>query len=250
MPALATLERQTTLFFEGRDCPNLARRALLEAVATGALTMTMIFAVQATWLGALRPLARGIGVPAAVGALTLSLGAATGAHLNPLVTASQWMRGERDTRSLFAYVIAQVLGALAGGAVAGWLVGPALHGAPAPLAVVIGSEIFASAVLIIIGLAASMVASPSLGLLAVVAWLVMVNLTAPAGPFANPVLALAAPFALASMTPSLVLAHLGAEVVGAAMALLLIAVIYPRIPARAAAIIARRATAVANAEPP
>ena len=37
-----------------------------------------------------------------------------------------------------------------------------------------------------------------------VGWLVMVNLTAPGGPFANPVLALAAPLALGAMAPSLI----------------------------------------------
>lgn len=250
MPAFTKLERQTTLFFEGRDCPNLARRALLEGVATGALAMTVVFAVQASWLGALRPLARGIGVPAAIAALTMSLGPATGAHLNPLITVSQWMRGDRDTRSASAYVIAQFTGALFGGAVAGWLVGPAPHAAPAPLAVVIGSEVFASAGLITIALAASLVTSMSVGLLAVIGWLVMVNLTAPAGPFANPVLALATPLALGSMTPSLVLAHVGAEVIGAAIALLLIAVTYPRVATHPDAAVARPATAVIPADPP
>src|SRR3954463_13663197 len=60
-PALTKPYRQTTLYVEARDCPPLAQRALAEGVATAALTMAVIFAVQASWLGALRPLALGVG---------------------------------------------------------------------------------------------------------------------------------------------------------------------------------------------
>src|SRR3954463_12028688 len=228
MRVLVKPERQRAPFFEGRGCPPLARRALAEGVATCALTMAVFFAVQASWLGALHPLATGIGVPAAVAALTLAFGPATGAHFNPLVTASQWARGQRDTRCMVAYLIAQFTGALVGAAVAGWLLRPALHAAAAPLVVVIGSEVFASAGLITIVLAASLVAGPYIGLLAVIGWLVMVNLTVPSGPFGNPVLAFAALLAPLSMTPSLVLVHVAAEVAGAALALLIIRVTYPR----------------------
>src|ERR1700678_2390241 len=58
---------------------------------------------------------------------------------------------------------------------------------PAPLGLVIGSELFSSAGPIVIVLAASLVMGPRAGLLAVVGWLMMVNLAAPGGPFANPV---------------------------------------------------------------
>ena len=197
--------------------------------------MAVVFAVQAAWLGALHPLATGLGVPAAVAALTLSFGPATGAHFNPLVTASQWVRGQRDTRCMLAYMIAQFSGALVGAVAAGWLVGPGLHTAAAPLAVVVGSEVFASAGLITIVLAASLVSGPYIGLLAVVGWLVMVNRAVPAGPFGNPVLAFSALLAPRSMTPSLVLIHVAAEVAGTALALVIIGVTYPRIRARQAA---------------
>jgi glycerol uptake facilitator-like aquaporin len=232
MRVLAQPERQRVPFFEGRSCPPLARRALAEGVATCALTMAVVFAVQASWLGALHPLATGLGVPAAVAALTLSFGPATGAHFNPLVTTSQWVRGQRDTRCMIAYLIAQFAGALVGAAVAGWLVGPTSHAAASSLVVVIGSEVFASAGLVTIVLAASLVSGPYIGLLAVIGWLVMVNLTVPSGPFGNPVLAFAALLAPRSMTPSLVLVHVAAEVAGAALGLLIIGVTYPRIGTR------------------
>lgn len=222
-------QRQKQPFFEGPNSPSLARRALAEGVATAGLTMAVVFSVQATWLGVLKPLAICLGVPAAVAALTLSFGPATGAHFNPLVTASQWLRGHRNTRCFITYVCAQFAGSLIGAISAALLIAPAPHVAPAPLGVVIGSEIFASAGLITIVLAASLVTGPTMGLLAVVGWLAMVNLAAPEGPFANPVLAVAAPLALGSLSASLVLVHVAAEFVGAAMAVLVIALTYPQV---------------------
>jgi arsenate reductase len=220
---------QSEPFYEGADSPSLARRALGECVATAGLTMAVVLSVQATWLGPLRPLALGLGVPAAVAALVLSFGPATGGHFNPLVTASQWARGHRDTRCLIAYVCAQLAGALAGAGAAALLIGPMPQAASAPMGLVIGSEIFASAGLVTIVLAASLVMGPRIGLLALIGWLVMINLVAPAGPFANPVLALAAPLALGAFDTPMILVHVAAEFVGAGLALLIIAVIYPRV---------------------
>jgi glycerol uptake facilitator-like aquaporin len=219
---------QTEPFFEGLDSPTLVRRALAECVATMALTMVVVFSAQAAWLGELRPLALGVGVPAAVAVLTLAFGPATGAHFNPLVTASQWARGHRSTRCLIGYLCAHIVGGLGGAALAGPLIGHVPQAVPAPPILVIGSEIFASAGLIVIILAASLVMGPKVGLLAVVGWLVMVNLVAPAGPFANPVLAIAIPLAFGSLNGPLALLRVAAELVGFGLALLVIAITYPR----------------------
>jgi glycerol uptake facilitator-like aquaporin len=225
-------QRQRELFFEAPDCPTLARRALGEGVATAGLTIAVVFAATATSLGGLRPLALGLGVPAAVAALTLAFGPATGAHFNPLITASQWLRGHRNTRCFIAYVGAQLAGALIGAGLVGLLVAPGPPVASEPIGLVFGSEIFASAGLITIVLAASLVMSAQIGLLAVIGWLVMVNLVAPAGPFANPVLAVAAPFALGSLNIPMALVHIAAELVGAGLALQVVALTYPRTGAR------------------
>jgi len=227
----ATRPRQAQPFFEAPNAPSLTRRAFGEGIATAALTMAVIFSAQASWLGGLRPLALGLGVPAAVAALTLSFGPATGAHFNPMVTACQWVRGHRNTRCLVAYVCAQYGGAIIGAALASLLIPPAPNVAPAAIGVVIGSEAFASAGLLTIVLAASVVTGPRIGLLAVIGWLVMVNLAAPAGPFANPVLALAAPLAMGTLNIWVVLIHVAAELAGAAIALLVIAMTYPHVGA-------------------
>jgi glycerol uptake facilitator-like aquaporin len=249
MPRFAKPGRQTAPFFEAADAPSLTRRAIGEGIATAGLTMAVVFCSQATWLGALRPLAPGLGVPAAVAALTLSFGPATGAHFNPLVTACQWVRGHRNARCLIAYVSAQCVGALIGAGLAGLLIPPALHVTPAPIAVVIGSEVFATAGLLTIVLAASLVTGPEVGLLGVTGWLIMLNLAAPAGPFANPVLALAAPLALGTLNLPFLLAHVVAELAGAAIAVLIIAVIYPSVRAGPARGVLLRAGVAAPAEP-
>jgi len=228
MARVARRRRQTALSFEAPDAPVLARRAFGEAIATAGLAMAVIFSAQASWLGALRPLALGLGVPAAVAALTLSFGPATGAHFNPLVTTCQWVRGHRNGRCLVAYVCAQYAGALAGALLAVALIPSAAHLAPAPVATIIGGEVFASAGLLTVILATSQMTGPGIGLMAVVGWLIMVNLAAPAGPFANPVLALAVPLATGSLKVSLVLIHVAAEIAGATIALLIIALTYPR----------------------
>jgi glycerol uptake facilitator-like aquaporin len=225
-------QRERELFFEAPDCPALARRALGEGVATAGLTIAVVFAATATSLGQLRPLALGLGVPAAVAALTLAFGPATGAHFNPLITASQWLRGHRNTRCFIAYVGAQHGGALIGAGLVGLLVAPGASVTSEPIGLVFGSEIFASAGLVTIVLAASLVMSAQIGLLAVIGWLVMVNLAAPAGPFANPVLAIAAPFALGSLNIPIALVRIAAELVGVSLALQVVALTYPRTDAR------------------
>jgi glycerol uptake facilitator-like aquaporin len=189
--------------------------------------MAVVLAARAISLGDLRPLALGLGVPAAVAALTLSFGPATGGHFNPLITVSQGLSRHRETRCLLAYVVGQLGGALVGAALAALLVAAAPITAPAPIGLVIGSEVFASAGLMTIVLAGSLVMDPHVGLLAVVGWIVMVNLTAPAGAFANPVLALAAPLSLGSLDAPLFLVRVDAELFGTAVALLVIATTYP-----------------------
>jgi hypothetical protein len=121
---------------------------------------------------------------------------------------------------------------LIGAGLVGFLVAPGLPPASEPIGLVFASEVFASTGLITIVLAASFVMAPQVGLLAVIGWLVMVNLAAPAGPFANPVLAIAAPFALGSLSTPMALVHIAAELVGAGLALLVVALTYPRISAR------------------
>src|SRR5262245_53917880 len=56
---------------------------------------------------------------AAAGALTglvIALGSASGAHFNPLISGIQWLLGERSLRCATGYAVAQISGAVVGGA--------------------------------------------------------------------------------------------------------------------------------------
>jgi MIP family channel proteins len=65
-------------------------------------------------------LAFGVAVAIAV----LLFGARSGAHINPAVSTGLWLRGRLTTRTLFEYVFAQLLGALAGVGALAILIGP------------------------------------------------------------------------------------------------------------------------------
>src|SRR5262252_742533 len=63
-------------------------------------------------------LANSLATGFALAALIVAFGPRTGAHFNPVVTLVLALRGEFDKRDLAPYVIAQILGALAGVAAA------------------------------------------------------------------------------------------------------------------------------------
>jgi hypothetical protein len=69
---------------------------------------------------------------AAAGALTglvIALGSASGAHFNPLISGIQWLMGERSLQCAAGYALAQVAGAVVGGAAGRFL----LDGVSAPM---------------------------------------------------------------------------------------------------------------------
>jgi glycerol uptake facilitator-like aquaporin len=59
-------------------------------------------------------LANSLATGAGLYVLITLLGPISGAHFNPVVTFVMWCRGERTTAELFAYVAAQIVGAIAG----------------------------------------------------------------------------------------------------------------------------------------
>ena len=84
--------------------------------------------------------------------LIVALGAISGGHFNPLITALQWLGRERDLRCTLAYIAAQIIGAV-GGAVLANIVFNTGSNADGPLGVswTLGmSELVASAGLMVI----------------------------------------------------------------------------------------------------
>jgi glycerol uptake facilitator-like aquaporin len=103
--------------------PDLARRAVAEALGSALLLAAVIGsgimgARLAPGQTALILLANTLATGAALVALILALGPISGAHFNPAVTlVDAWQRG-LPWREVPAYIVAQILGALAGVAAA------------------------------------------------------------------------------------------------------------------------------------
>jgi len=116
--------------------PDLARRALAEALAAFALVFAGCGAIVANTVhaGALG----GIGVSATFGlvimAMVYATGHLSGAHINPAVTIAFTLTRHFPLRDAAAYVAAQLAGAAAGAFVllAAWSAKPAALGATVP----------------------------------------------------------------------------------------------------------------------
>ncbi|MFF5225087.1 MIP/aquaporin family protein [Dactylosporangium sp. NPDC000521] len=107
--------------------PTLWRRLLAEFLGTALLVTAVVGSgVMATRLSddiGLQLLENSVATALALGALILTFGPVSGAHLNPVVSAADWFLGRRTgtgltARDLAGYVTAQVAGAIAGAVLA------------------------------------------------------------------------------------------------------------------------------------
>ncbi|MEV0714287.1 MIP/aquaporin family protein [Asanoa sp. NPDC050611] len=108
--------------------PGLGRRALAEALGTGLLVSAVVGSgAMATRLSpgeaGLQLLANSIATAFALAVLILIFGPVSGAHFNPVVSLADWWLGRRDraglsARELGGYLVAQLVGAVAGCVVA------------------------------------------------------------------------------------------------------------------------------------
>jgi len=102
---------------------SLARRVIAEAVGTALLLAAVVGSgIMGERLAggnvAIALLANTIAAGAALGALILTFGPISGAHFNPAVTLADASQGGLRWRDAPAYVVAQIVGAFAGVAVA------------------------------------------------------------------------------------------------------------------------------------
>jgi glycerol uptake facilitator-like aquaporin len=103
--------------------PDLARRALAEALGTGLLVLAVIGSgIAASQLSpsdtGLQLLENAAATAAALIAIILALGPVSGAHLNPAVTVATRAMGGLTTTEAATYVAAQIAGGAAGAVVA------------------------------------------------------------------------------------------------------------------------------------
>lgn len=103
--------------------PGLWRRALAEAVGTALLVATVVGSgIAAEQLSpgdvGLQLLENALATGAGLVAIILAVGPVSGAHLNPAVSLADWLLGELSGRELGGYVAAQLVGGVAGCALA------------------------------------------------------------------------------------------------------------------------------------
>jgi glycerol uptake facilitator-like aquaporin len=108
---------------QGGPAPSLARRAVAEAVGTALLLATVVGSgIMGERLAGgsvgLALLANTLATGAALVTLILTFGAISGAHFNPAVTLAASVEGGLSWSDVPAYVGAQLVGAVAGVAVA------------------------------------------------------------------------------------------------------------------------------------
>ncbi len=105
------------------------RRVMNKLVAELIGTFFLVFAVGHAVLSgnALAPIAIGLGLMAMV----YSCGHISGAHFNPAITVSLWLRGKCETKEVVPYIAAQIVGAVVAALIVVWMRG---KGAPDPKA--------------------------------------------------------------------------------------------------------------------
>jgi arsenate reductase len=112
---------------------SLARRASAECAGTGLLVAAVVGSgIAATRLSpqdaGLQLLENALATALALGALILTFGPVSGAHLNPVLSLVDWWLGRRTRagltgRDLCAYLVAQVTGAIGGAILADLMFG-------------------------------------------------------------------------------------------------------------------------------
>ena len=105
------------------DTPSLPARALAEGLGTGLLVAVVVGSgIAAERLSpddtGLQLLENSTATVLALAALILTFGAVSGAHLNPVVTLVERLRGNVDDRTAGVHIVAQLIGGGAGAVVA------------------------------------------------------------------------------------------------------------------------------------
>ncbi|MCX5096398.1 aquaporin [Streptomyces sp. NBC_00365] len=229
----------------------LGRRAAAEAVGTGLLVTVVVGSgIQATGLShdvGVQLLANSLATVFGLGVLITLLGPVSGAHFNPAVTLAAWFTGRRDNagptlREVAAYVPAQVTGAIGGAVLADAMFARPLvkfstHDRSAGHLWL--GEVVATAGLILLIFGLERTGRAALAPAAVASYIGAAYWFTSSTSFANPAVTLGRTFTdtFAGIAPASIAPFIAAQLLGAALGLGAVAVVYGR-SARTADVVA------------
>jgi glycerol uptake facilitator-like aquaporin len=222
--------------------PPAWRRAFAEFLGTGALVTVIVgsgIAAERLSPGdrGLQLLENGLATALGLGVIILLLGPVSGAHLNPLVSVADGLLGRRAgtrglaLRDLAPYVLAQVVGAVGGTALAAVMFDVPLslsahERASGPQLV---GEVVATAGLVLLVFALARTGRGAATPLAVGAYIGAAYWFTSSTSFANPAVTLARMLTdtFTGISPASVLPFILAQCIGAALGLVLLLVLFP-----------------------
>ncbi|MFJ5728942.1 aquaporin [Streptomyces paradoxus] len=220
--------------------PPLARRVAAELVGTAALVAIVVGSgIQATELTqdvGLQLLANSVATVFGLGVLILLMGPVSGAHFNPAVTLAEWWSARRggdgvDARDLAAYVPAQIVGAIAGAVLADAMFGEPLvkwstHDRSAGHLLL--GEVVATAGLILLIFGLARTDRLRFAPVAVASYIGAAYWFTSSTSFANPAVTIGRAFTdtFAGIAPGSVAGFIAVQLLGAAVGLALVALIF------------------------
>ncbi len=220
--------------------PPLGRRAAAEFVGTGALVAVVVGSgIQAAGLSqdvGVQLLADSLATVFGLGVLILLFGPVSGAHFNPVVTLAAWWTarcgGEGPgPRELAAYLPAQIAGAIGGAVLADTMFGESpvawsTHDRWAPQLWL--GEVVATAGLVLLVLGLARIGRAHFAPVAVAAFIGAAYWFTSSTSFANPAVTVGRAFSdtFTGIAPASVLPFVAAQLVGLAVGLALVAVLF------------------------
>ncbi|WP_329289709.1 aquaporin [Streptomyces pseudovenezuelae] len=220
----------------------LARRAAAEAVGTASLVAVVVGSgIQASELTrdiGVQLLANSLATVFGLGVLITLLGPVSGAHFNPVVTLAAWFAGRRTAdgpgpREVAAYVPAQIAGAIAGAVLADAMFArPLVHWSAHDRSAghLWLGEVVATAGLVWLVLGLARAGRAQSAPVAVASYIGAAYWFTSSTSFANPAVTIGRAFTdtFAGIAPSSVAPFLAAQLAGAGLGLVLVAVTFGR----------------------
>ncbi|MEU6236866.1 MIP/aquaporin family protein [Kitasatospora sp. NPDC047058] len=225
----------------GRGNPH-GRRAAVEFTGTGALVAVVVGSgIQATKLSSdvgVQLLANSLATVFGLGVLIALLGPVSGAHFNPAVTLAAWWTGRRGgegltAREVAAYLPAQILGAVGGAVLADAMFAEPLvrwsaHDRSSPHLWL--GEVVATAGLVLLVFGLARTGRAHVAPVAVASYIGAAYWFTSSTSFANPAVTVGRAFTdtFAGIAPASVLPFVAAQLVGLAVGVALVAVLFGR----------------------